>query len=640
LKEKKMTALANSTSFYWPAGWFQIRVAHTDLNDPTRVTYYPYVVAVENDNASNGARVVMATPKAGSLGQLWRYTEDFRLINGLGSNLVLALGSDVADGKQAVVASQGSPVESVQQWMYGGIGNPFSLVNLHEQSVLCPQPGSEPGEGVPIVAANSEYNTWSFWYAVPASQMTYVLRRPPIAFPAFEGEEARAYDVINTLLGLSQPLRTLYTETNRPWSTWQSEISLMAVPSGIDAVAWARVKEQLKTELTYVESIQKTIDDWKQFNDEFMSDKSGLLNSLGIAAGMEVGGTTPIGGALLNFFTGLMYTALSTEPELALLANLFQTGINVAQASGDTRITPDPFQVAYYELWTHLSNGFEDMLSGIDHMGHRMLTDWGVMQAAIALINERGPDSLAWRVGEDARLLKAAQRGFIVSCMQMLLPAKYMIYKYFSSDDAPVSGVPDYAQWIQPVGSGWFKYWIADGTDWGLYPSAEAMQNSVWDQGVAKSDFFQCKQGWSFATSFTNYYRGLTEAGMAVTLTNHTTNLLLARLSGVEDGDPKTDEFQTLPPGESVIMACLGTSMFYGPTMTLEVYDPSVSSSSIQLYSAHQKVPVFTGTDLTIEVTVPEESFGYRTATPICWASAQNSTYPSTSGGNLSIYQI
>jgi hypothetical protein len=125
------------------------------------------------------------------------------------------------------------------------------------------------------------------------------------------------------------------------------------------------------------------------------------------------------------------------------------------------------------------------------------LTDWGKMQAVASLIASDGPDSLSWNVDDLGNCVAAAQQGYSLAALQMLMPTKYWIARYGG-------GLADIG-WPPPAGTYWeygdyfanLAYAITEINTQTNYPSSIVL-NDLKNAGAWISDFYPSKNGWNF----------------------------------------------------------------------------------------------------------------------------------------------
>ena len=329
--------------------------------------------------------------------------------------------------------------------------------------------------------------------------------RVPEPFPAFTGDQLTAYNYINEQLSDSVQnfdIREQYTNLDAPLTAWINDIAGYKRPDGVSDADWKAVTEQLATELTDAQSIQNLFAQYNSFHQAAFVANLASLTQIGEDIG--VSGSTTVNATGTALLEGALYTALSALPEIGgILGNVFETAFNVVLANGT--VSPTPFQIAYAKLWDQLTPGFEAVLTELGAQEQAILTDWGMMQAVSEAILSSGPNSLAWSTDATASYVTAAQQGYSLAAMQMLIPTQRIWV-------ARCGGLPTSAPPVNnaPAGSSWGYgdyfanvFFVAatsfDGTVSGdnfTYPSA-AVLGDVSNNGGRVSDFYPGKAGWT-----------------------------------------------------------------------------------------------------------------------------------------------
>jgi hypothetical protein len=445
-----------------------------------------------------------------------------------------------------------------------------------------------------------------------------------VPFPTFTGDQLTAYDYINAQLGVSD-LRSEYPNLAAPLDSYQSTIDSMQPASGVSTADWQAVVAQLNAELTDAVAVRNLFAQYQDYHTALFADNGARLNQLGTDADMEQG--TDTSGVATAIIEGTIYTALSAIPVVgSVLGNIVQTGMNAALAV--KQISPDPFEVAYSELWNELSTNFEALLTMIGQQEQTILSDWGKMQAVAQLITASGPNSLAWPASLTGDLISSSVPGYDISVMQVLLPAKYKIYLYsFQTDGDALDGIPSYAQWVQSIGSGlWCKYFIADAGNPSAYPSQQALQNDVWDNGGVQADFYQAQNGWN---GFTTTDLVLNCDWAVTTITNQTGNNLTVTLISHDETYIPGDSSRSLPASGSLSFAAEYGSGLY---VQVQIFDPNYSTeNSVASFDVHQHQCMLAAHDIWVDTINFIDGYGFSTA--VC----TNGSYADGLPGTVSI---
>ena len=573
----------------------------------------PFVLTASSDG------VTLSPFVAGSPNQIWQVTADGRLLSGLLAGLVL--GQD-AGSSTPINTTQSVPVPVEQTWLWGtGLG-PTAIQNSASNQYL----------SVDITGGSvqmQDTDTSSQWYFMPTTPLDSIMALPASdpAFPAFTPDQQAVYDWINNKLAAMNNqrhliLREQYTNGASTLDNYRQDM-LGLDYSAFPPQVWQPVVEQLKLELSAASAVNSLFACYTSFHTLLFVDQGALLSELGLDAGFEDGDSTNIGGIILAVLSGVIYTVLSAETMegdinyFAVAANVLQSGINVAVAAQSSNVSPSLFQVAYADLWGQLSTTFEGLLDTFDTMETAILTDWAKLKITYTLIASTAPDGLFWNSGETGNMVKAAKQGYVLSVMQMLLPAKYQIYQYLDVNNNPIDGVPAYAQYITPAIDGtYFKYWIADSTDWSIYPEEIAL-TQVWDNGGSKDDFFNSRNGWAFALTRPYTYSGNAANYLVIALTNLSPNTLVATVFNPSPTSAGPSP-QTLYPYETVLIEA-EAAYPGGVAITLSIFDPSRGNyfdEPIASFDAFQDYSGFAaGNVRTANATTAGD---YQLSTPLC----------------------
>lgn len=518
--------------------------------------------------------------------QLWQLAPDGRILSGLLiaflAGQVLTIGT-VSEGVASVTnAAQIPSGDSSQVWMCSSELNAVSIVNPSTGLYLCPT-SAEAGASVQAADPDDPQQ----WYVLPANPLEAVmaLQAADPRFPAFTSDGQQVYDYINAQLGftaLGQTLRGEYSNRNAPLSSYQTYISNSSNFSSFPESAWQPVTLQLNKELTAVIAVQKLFINYRTFYAGMMADKDSLLAELGADAGFETNEQTGVGGVILAVLSAIAYTILSAAGDgCAVVANVIQSAVNIAVAeSGEGSISASPFQVAYADLWGELSASFAALEGTIGDIEKAILSDWTKLSTTYPLTLSSAPNGLAWPADADHAMIMAAKQGFIVAAMQILLPAKYRLFVYSSTQandpDAPsdYENAPDWARYVSGnMGGNYYYYWIASNVDSSAYPIEDAM-NQLWNNGVPQIDFYTGANGWGMPKSVLNADADAVDV-LAVSVTNLTPNLL-------ETASTCTSGTLLSPP--TVMLAPYSTVLLQGYgdlDLTVSISDPSIGSAVI-----------------------------------------------------------
>lgn len=568
----------------------------SELTDGTSTQY---VLNVKDNRAEPDEQVILWPLQEGSLNELWQITKDGRVLSALNNQLVLSLGAPWPDGGYILIVDT-EQVPTPETQLFDTKGLPGEIRNQKSKYYTTVEGGTnepvKPVPGLSVLSAPGKSNPSYKWRLVPGFPLDKIISQKPMPFPPFEGDRAKAYAYVNTQLSISD-LRSEYLNLAAPISSYQAQINSMSPPSGVATKDWEAVIHQLNKEMTAVIGVRQLFEQYEIYHTALFADDGARLNQLGTDVGLEKGSKTNIVGLLLGIFQQVLETALSQIPVIGwVLSSVFTTAVRVGLSAENvkTTINPDPFLVAYAALWESLSTNFETVLLAMGLMEQQILSDFGMLMATYQDIVSSGPDSLSWPASMTEKLINASVAGYEVAVLQMLMPAKYQIYRREDSNDKPVSGIPHDAQWVQPAGpEKWIKHWIGDIHNHKVFPIK--MQDDVWNNGVTKADFFLAARGWNFPIAWMwpcDY--------LAITIANQTSNVLYVQ-GTVKQGDYSGPSKFTLAQQQSITMMARYS---FGLEVLMEVFDPNDRDRRpVASFTAHQHACVAEGGKVWVDGT-------------------------------------
>jgi hypothetical protein len=608
---------------------------------PLTPEYSPYVLSIQDGNPAPGIPVILSSQGTNSQGQLWMFTSDGRILSPVGFQNLMSLGpaySGDGGGYTVVMNPQQNPTPTTQQWdMRGGPNQIRNELSMEYLVVVGGNNGPVSPFGGPAVLSAPGYSNPSYlWYFSPSSPIDAILAQAPLAFLAFQGQEETAYKAVNTACGLSD-LRSAYTNTSAEFSTYQSIINGMACPQGVSEEHWETVKTRLNTELTDVEAVASLYNNYLVFHTAIFTLQNAQLGQLISDAGMEQGTNTS--GVAATVMQGVLYTVIEAIPVVGnVLGNLVNTAINGALAAG--KISISPFSIAVSDLQNSLIATFVNVLGQMSGIFTTILSDWGKLQAIYQCTLgttvpqptvEMAVNSLSLNSEDTSNGVTNAAPGYAISVMQMLLPAQYQIYKYNDTNGDPVDDVPSYAQLVEYDGlvdgdPTWTKYWIANSTNYDAYPSQQALQTDLFDPfdsntmtgaGVSPSDFFHGRNGWGFAVCWVYKYLISGYAGVVVTITNQTPNLLTVNANCSGGGEIIGPTSKILNPFQSSTFGATDPHYRLNPTsIDFEIFDPNISTqNTVGSFTVTLDYPV--GSGPWPQVGNQNSAQGYALSSPI-----------------------
>lgn len=578
---------------------------------------------VSGASSAPGAAVLLWALEAGSNNEMWQISPQGVVTSALDQSLVMSLGS----GDAVVTATAVPGGSAAQQWDFTPAG--LMINQSNGQALTVPEGGgSTPQLATAAVGGAPAANQQ--WTSSPGYPMDAILAQPPVPFPSFSDSPGRSAAWKALLADLGIDPRTQYTNLDAKLTGYLDTVTSATRPGNIPQEDWDDVQDQLKAELNDAMAVQALYNQYGQYHSDMFADNGARLQQLAADAQIEQGTNTS--GVVSAIVQGAIYTTLSAIPVFgSVLGNVVQTAMNAALSIGT--ISPDPFEVAYSDLWGTLSSNFEALLAMTGQQEQAILSDWGKLDAVGRLTTAKGPDSLAWRAGLTGDLVTGSVPGYEIALMQVLLPAKYRIYRYQgqSNGDA-LDGVPAWAQWVQDIGSGqWNKYLIADAANPSAYPSQQAMQNDVWDNGAAQADVFLARNGWN---AFVTIDLGLDCNWAQTTIQNRTGSPLVVTLA--QGGT----EFTYIPGPLTLALPAYGAVAFsaqYGDApsgnnalyVVVQIFNQAYSADTpIASFDLHQHACVWSGADIWVVENGTAD--GYSLSTPVCTPGSYSKSLPGT----------
>lgn len=542
------------------------------------------VLDVAGANPQAGAQVIGYTAKASDNdNQLWAFTAAGQITNRLNGFVLDVFQGSTSPDTQLINYPAKDPPASNQQWTLGSDGAITSglgglVVGLQSESAGAPALDQTPS------AASTQV-----WQPIPAYPLQSILAQVAVPFPSFSGDQAAALADIQTALGFD--VRAEYLNLAKSTSTLEAEIDGVPRSGSISSSDWDAVLAQLHLEIGMVADVRALFVQYSLFHQALFQDQGFRLNAL--IVDVQIEDSTNVDALVLTIFESIMYTVMSAAgPEASVLANIMAGALNVGLAAGN--LSSSSFQVTVSELWTTMATQFEGLLTSMGQSQTALLSDWGKLQAADALIGSSGPDSLAWDPEDTATFVTQAGPGYDLWVMQTLMPARFELTRWSQVTDPNIASAPSYAQWAQSVGDGSNLYDVyMVSTAGGTFPSMRALQTDVWGNGASMQTFFTNGAVWPFS---------ITEAGvdsntLVVTLLNQTGESLTVTATVIH-GEGRGGATRPLPPW-SVPVAFATDFDLAGLAVLLTIVDGS--GVTVGSFTAHQKNASFEGTTPWVE---------------------------------------
>ncbi len=268
---------------------------------------------------------------------------------------------------------------------------------------------------------------------------TAILAQAPQPYVAFTAAQSAAYSFICQKLNVAGGIRTLYG-TAVPTVLTELQINLNHLHrtsgDGFSAADFAFVVDTLGAELTAAANVAGFFQNFTQvynqcFSLGLLSDTQ-MINDVGLADTPSA----PISGFIANIVEGVATSLINLIPVVGgMVAGLVQTTISAVE-QGVALSGPQPpnaLNVTVSELFDQLSTSFHQLSNNIVDIQTRIVRDWGMLNATSELMSNSGVSSpLFWSPQLTQQVESAAQIGYQLAALQLLLPVNYCIYSAFT----------------------------------------------------------------------------------------------------------------------------------------------------------------------------------------------------------------
>jgi hypothetical protein len=463
--------------------------------------------------------VILYPWQGGKPNEIWRLQNDGTIVSKLtntvlGNQLPLIL-THVGPEFGNLVISGPDSITKYNTWTVGDIPG-GSLQSLSTaQGQLLAVDGTVATSGATVIVSDQPTDGPApnqIWQVVPTNIFTTLLQMPPQAYPPMTGDWIAGYQYINDYLGLQgNTLRGEYPNLNAPLAGWSAQLSDMPAPptSVMTEDDFHALRDQLQSEITKVQAAINYFSNYEDFYNNLFTIDSTSLNQVIEMAGLC--SSDQISGGWWAAIEGVVYTLLNIagtdwNPAFvagkAIVANLVNTGLSIAAATAGPDLDNN-FQVAAGQLWEKLAASFSEFNNSVQNLTWVFIADWGKLQAAYPLmLGNGGINSLSWPPNKNMTPLGVP--GYDQAVMQMLLPARYLIWAEWVGDaptNDPVGNV--YGVGTLNPAPGWFLCSLR-GLDSYYTVPAPALLDYLFGSDSALSgvinpeDFFTGKNGWNF----------------------------------------------------------------------------------------------------------------------------------------------
>ncbi|HEX9940162.1 MAG TPA: hypothetical protein VGB15_23715, partial [Longimicrobium sp.] len=434
----------------------------------------------------------------GQAGQTWRFPGDGTIVSALphGLPLGLGLGAPVFDSPGSTCVLVDLLVEGATAQLWSRDGG--TIVNAKNQHLL-----TASVAGAPVVTAPGQEGSppTQSWTALQVNPLASILSQAPVPFPVFTGGQADAYASINQQLPFTSgnTLREQYVILDpSALSNYDNKLPGLICPDNVSAADWQAVIHQLTAELNAAIPVQTHFQTSTSSLAQMFAAQSGVVSQFISDTGMQQGEVT---GGMLSIFESVAYLGMSEISDGgSVVANLMSVGMAIGQAAASATPLADSFQVACSDLWSELNTNFTALDTALGNAAYVILSDWGRLRATGPLTTSKLVGGLGFTIGDN--LGAALQPAFSASVMQMLMPAKYMLWTAPFQTKPTIDGIPTYAQYAVPEwGGGYLVTSISVVGDENEYPSSAAMTDIFGPKMngyVDPTDFWMGQNGWNF----------------------------------------------------------------------------------------------------------------------------------------------
>lgn len=413
---------------------------------------------------------------------------------------------------------EGSPTgdtSAFQQWLYDT--ETAQLTNYDAQGQLYK---SSPTVWVaPLTVAPD--NQWYFYPSYFVSQVVAQDDSDP-PFPAAEtpGETA-AYKYISSLLKVSDESCTYegtdytgirceyqYASTSAALGSCQTTIvaAQLKPPTSfektpISTEEWDNVSTQIYNECGYAIGVHSTFNSFNTIITDIFVNEGDQITPL--ATDVGVSADQSLNPVPVQIVEGILYTVLSAtgDPAAGVFANLMETAVNTAMAVPGNTLNQE-LATTVGNLYSDLSNQFQNVIDALGTAEKSILTDWGRLQIIGNATSCSGYNCLGFDTTTPSTIEAAAINGYKVTVMQQLMPLAYNPWITFSQAGAP-TGLDDttyntytYSTFGANTSNSNAITFYGDGFMSGT-PSLTVMQIDIFDNGAHPFEVFNALNGWA-----------------------------------------------------------------------------------------------------------------------------------------------
>lgn len=405
-------------------------------------------------------------------------------------------------------------------WSSGGLQGPGELQLIQSEVKILGFPLEQGSLGFAAATRRSCY-----FFSLPRNGFCRaalgVIDQADTTWPTMNAGEKKAYSEISTRLGVidEKGVRSQYTNINASFSIWYSRIGEMTRPTDIAEADWNSVKEQLKDELEYVQSVTTLSTNMGLLNacigQIYTNTYNQVVTLLRLPDKPADMPKNPV-EVVLNMLMGKLQGELISKAKSMIGSEVIDIGMacykfGIDQLTKEHHL-PDgntPLIIASSELAGVLAKMTVESEKGRGEFQQKILSDWGRLSACGEAIR-----SGAWYWGPNTNYetIKGAGAAIQLNFYQTLMPVKWKIVlcQGILSINPPLSPympyVPRYSLMFQYMsnGSTTSMYWWAACMEVsaqegqrseGPFPDPKILE-TVFGLGTTPLDFFAGRNGW------------------------------------------------------------------------------------------------------------------------------------------------
>ncbi|EGC37172.1 hypothetical protein DICPUDRAFT_15974, partial [Dictyostelium purpureum] len=557
-----------------------------------------YCLNIKNGSKDQNTPVILWPIQKNSTNELWQLTSDGHIISRMFGNVVLDVGNSVdgSNSKFYVIINPNFNVNSdSQKWVVNSETNQISNKNF--PNLYLGIDGAYNGPIAPVkyqnivLAKPSDNSNPCFqWLFLPKSPFYKILSQKPEPFPTYEKDPqfAETYHLISKTITLDRTnsIRTQYSNTIAPLSSFQSSLVSMKCPKDVNPEVFEIVKDQINYELTCAISVQNLFATFSKFYTENYICSEASITNLALLCKLD-SKKDLVTGFFKSFIDNTTTNILCMIPEIGpIFTEFVDIGYDLYADSGYSTNNISPFTVAVSQLYKRFYTNFINILKIIGEIETDILNDWGMMKTTYSciMLPVGTPNSLFWNTNMNYELVNATSIANDIAILQVLMPSKYQIY--YCSFGINYTNAPSYCQY-------WDNrkqfYYIAEIQDNNAFPDSELMKTYLWGNNVNQQEFYQSNFGWTFNTANNDVYKNRIYNQGLPTLFNGTSTPMYYNL--VNNGTPVKCNVYTYSSG--FFSGEYSTGLLGSHEYQIEIYD--FNNNQLMSFTVSVDLPMMKG---------------------------------------------